>query len=344
MGVVTMVYITAIMEQHPVPQDITGFKFKLVGDMTLKQFGELAAGAILAYIFYASSWNPFFKWPFVILFGSLGIALAFLPIEERPLDLWIINFLKAIYRPTIFVWKKNPVGEILNLDSNNLTTKPTIQKPVAQILPIDQIDLGPSWPYPQKDEKTKPPPEEPATLALSIDQLANLRQEKLSELEEAKKKLQEVTKQAKEETFQTQVGSSAVTVDQLADLRQEKLAQQDQQPRSIATSVPGVRVMDKMKQNQPTISLSNQPNIISGMVVTDKGGPIEGVVILIKDKAGNSIRALKTNTLGQFVVATPMENGTYYVELEKPHYSFKVLEVTLSGQVLAPLEIPATLI
>ncbi|EKD47460.1 MAG: hypothetical protein ACD_66C00049G0001, partial [uncultured bacterium] len=26
------------MEQHPVPQNVTGFQFKLIGDITLKQF------------------------------------------------------------------------------------------------------------------------------------------------------------------------------------------------------------------------------------------------------------------------------------------------------------------
>ena len=330
-----MVYITAIMEQHPVPQDITGFKFKLVGDMTLKQFGELAAGAILAYIFYASNWHPFLKWPLVILFGSLGVALAFLPIEERPLDLWIINFLKAIYRPTIFVWKKNPTGGVLNLDNNNYTTKPAIQTPIAPILPIEEVNLGLTpWPFPKKDEKEKEEaistPNEPKPPVLSVDELANLREKKLSELEEAKKKLQEVTKQAKEETFQTQVGVNAVTVDQLAQLREEKLSQTGeaqlnelinqnknlltqidgvktkidsltgvdttelktkldlltnqkddlsakistlsaqltsqgtipQQPRSTATSIPGVRVMNRINQNRTTISLSDQPNII----------------------------------------------------------------------------------
>ena len=94
------------MEQHAVPQDITGFKFKLVGDMTLKQFCELAAGAIIAYIFYASGLHPILKWPLVFIFGFLGFALAFLPIEERPLDVWLANFFKSIYQPTLYLWKK----------------------------------------------------------------------------------------------------------------------------------------------------------------------------------------------------------------------------------------------
>lgn len=97
------------MEQHAVPQDITGFKFKLVGDMTLTQFGYLAGGSILAYLFFASKIIFFIKWPLVFLFGFAGVALAFLPFEERPLDRWIVSFIKAIYSPTQYLWKKQSV-------------------------------------------------------------------------------------------------------------------------------------------------------------------------------------------------------------------------------------------
>ena len=41
------------MQQHPVPQNVTQYQFRLVGDMTLKQFLELAGGMLLAYLIYA---------------------------------------------------------------------------------------------------------------------------------------------------------------------------------------------------------------------------------------------------------------------------------------------------
>lgn len=458
------------------PQDITGFKFKLVGDMTLKQFGELAAGAIVAYMFYASAWHPFLKWPFVLLFGFLGVALAFVPIEERPLDLWILNFFRAIYRPTLYVWKRNS-GSI-NL---NMTTKPPVAKPVISALPTEETDLELApWPFGDKEDIEKneenglakdkldttdigpqisgvesvtpaptantpasqptpqnqtvtptpivpPATQRPAPSPLSVEELQKLRAEKISELEQAKQKLQEVTKEARQQSYQSQVAPNTVTVDQLTKLREAKIASQDQQvanrvqageaelailisqnkalveqmeevknkiyalggaepgelktkldtlleqkgalsekikalgdqlagwraaplsqpsykPRVISTPGPGVKVMDHLPVKQKMVSLSDQPNIISGMVVSEKGGPIDGVIVLIKDSSGNSIRALKTNTIGQFVVATPLPNGTYYVELEKQGYHFNTLEITLSGQVLAPLEIPAQLV
>jgi len=94
------------MEQHPVPQNVTTFQFRLIGDMTIKQFGYLAGGAILAYLSYILPLPFFFTWPLTVLFAFLGIGFAFIPIEERPMDVWVLSFLKSVYAPTQFVWHR----------------------------------------------------------------------------------------------------------------------------------------------------------------------------------------------------------------------------------------------
>ena len=38
------------MAQHPIPQQISSYEFKLVGEMTLKQFLKAAAGVIIALL------------------------------------------------------------------------------------------------------------------------------------------------------------------------------------------------------------------------------------------------------------------------------------------------------
>ena len=78
--------------------------------MTLKQFFQLAGGFLVALIFYSSPLLPIIKWPFIIVSAILGIALAFLPFEERPLERWIFAFFKAIYAPTLYYWKKTAVA------------------------------------------------------------------------------------------------------------------------------------------------------------------------------------------------------------------------------------------
>ncbi len=96
------------MEQHPVPQNVTTFQFRLIGDMTIKQFGYLACGIILGYIFYKLPLPFFFTWPLAIGSAVLGFGLAFVPVEERPMDVWIASFFKNVYSPTQYIWQKKP--------------------------------------------------------------------------------------------------------------------------------------------------------------------------------------------------------------------------------------------
>jgi hypothetical protein len=94
------------MENHPIPQDVTGFQFKLIGDMTIKQFAFVAAGAILAFvIFYLPI--PFgVRLPLCVLFALSGAGLAFAPIEGRPADLMAGYFLKALLTPNQYAYHK----------------------------------------------------------------------------------------------------------------------------------------------------------------------------------------------------------------------------------------------
>lgn len=115
------------MEQHPVPQNVTTFQFRLIGDMTLKQFGYLCAGGVLAIISYKLPLPFFFTWPLAAAFALLGVGFAFVPIEERPMDVWVFSFFKSIYSPTQYIWQKGhaPLAPATN------TPKPAAQ-PMSQ--------------------------------------------------------------------------------------------------------------------------------------------------------------------------------------------------------------------
>lgn len=119
------------MEQHPVPQNVTTFQFRLIGDMTIKQFGYLAAGAIGGYICYKLPLPFFFTWPLAILSVVLGIGLAFVPIEERPMDVWLLSFIKSIYSPTQYLWQKTKPVE-----PQAATPKATIPAPPPPTQPV----------------------------------------------------------------------------------------------------------------------------------------------------------------------------------------------------------------
>src|SRR3989344_4048233 len=134
-------------EQHPIPQQISSYQFRLVGDMTLKQFFQVAGGAVIALLFYASALPGYIKWPGVLISFLAGIALAFFPIQDRPLSLWLLLFFKSIYSPTIFVWKKKGEQNYFQpesatpavIDTAPLTT-PTINvappEPIEPVIPM----------------------------------------------------------------------------------------------------------------------------------------------------------------------------------------------------------------
>ena len=76
------------MDQHPVPQNISSYEFRLVGDMTLKQFFQLAGGVIGGVIIYRLPLPFFLKYPFAGLSILLGVMLAFVPVSG-PRGNWI---------------------------------------------------------------------------------------------------------------------------------------------------------------------------------------------------------------------------------------------------------------
>ncbi len=108
-----------VFQAHPIPQNVTNFEFHLVGDMTLKQFGYLAAGLGLAFLVFTtlSTVQPIIAWPIIIISSILGVAFAFLPIQERPLDHWVGAFFKAIFKPTSLKYSSkiiNPEDPLFN--------------------------------------------------------------------------------------------------------------------------------------------------------------------------------------------------------------------------------------
>lgn len=94
------------MDQHPVPRQITTFEFKLIGFMTLKQFLFLLVFFPLGFIVYKIFPIPFVNIMLGIIVGAFGLALAFIPVNERPLDVWTRNLIKRLISPTQYTYEK----------------------------------------------------------------------------------------------------------------------------------------------------------------------------------------------------------------------------------------------
>ncbi|MBU0976461.1 MAG: PrgI family protein [Patescibacteria group bacterium] len=85
-------------------------------------------------------------------------------------------------------------------------------------------------------------------------------------------------------------------------------------------------------------SLSRKPNVISGIVKSKSGKLLPGVVVIVKNEKGRPVRAMKTNSLGQFVTTTALDSGNYVIELSKNDLSFGRYEVILEGNVMPTYE------
>ncbi|MEK7064231.1 MAG: PrgI family protein [Patescibacteria group bacterium] len=122
------------MDQHPVPQNISSYEFRLVGDMTLKQFFQLAGGVLAAIIIYRFPLIGLLKWPLMGLSVLIGVLLAFVPVNGRPFSQWVMAFIRAIYSPTEFAWSSPPPSP---LEPQN--PPPTVNPPPSK--PPTPLDI-----------------------------------------------------------------------------------------------------------------------------------------------------------------------------------------------------------
>lgn len=105
------------MDQHPIPRQITSFEFKLIGFMTLKQFLYLVIFFPVGFVVFKIIPIPIINALLGILVGAVGLAFAFIPYQDRPLEEWVRNFIKRMNSPTQYFYQKNnePVYFLKNL-------------------------------------------------------------------------------------------------------------------------------------------------------------------------------------------------------------------------------------
>ncbi len=315
------------MESHPVPQNVTSFEFHLVGDMTLKQFGYLAAGLTTAYLTFLFLFpiSKLISIPVIIISASLGTAFAFLPIADRPLDHWTLAFFKAVYSPTKRHWQ-NPFGRHL-ADSDPFFTNrlklylaavnPPIQTSAIrrQLSDVNSTPSDPSSP--------SSPPLKGLTRILATSSL-------------------DVRPAIVPAVPPQPVPIAPILIPQVmafTPLPTPTIALSSGAPlpvKSTPTFIPAPKPIPIAPTFQPT-SVSNNPNIISGLVLNSQNAPIEGAIIIINNQQNMPVRALKTQKAGSFTGATPLPNGKYLLEVEKDGHSFPPTQVELIGNPLPSL-------
>jgi hypothetical protein len=117
------------MEQHPVPQHIASFEFKLFGNLTARQFITLIFPLSIATLVYFSALPILIRLPLTFTIGIFGAFIALVPVGGRSFDKWILAFIKAVSAPTQRVWvKEKRIPEFLSI----VTTPPQKEMKIPQ--------------------------------------------------------------------------------------------------------------------------------------------------------------------------------------------------------------------
>lgn len=326
------------MEQHPIPQQISSYQFKLVGDMTLKQFFQVAGGALVGLLFYSTGLHGLIKWPLILISVGLGAAMAFLPFEERPLEKWIIAFFRSIYSPTSYIWKKSdkplvyftenatvPVTGQVQVDENYLKSIP--QSSTHQKLETAEKSFLSKLTslLPTQAPSTAVKPVVPATPKLTTNNL------------------QPTTKQSLTVPFQQPVSVPRLIVeekpklvDTTSQIKAEEVKGVQHTQKGVSTKMAEFSI-DAAPPSPPTIA-----NTITGQIIDEKRKIIAGAIMEIRDADGRPARALKSNMAGHFIIVTPLVSGKYEIKTEKEGYKFEPVSFNAVGEIIPPIAIKGT--
>ncbi|MEK9175921.1 MAG: PrgI family protein [Patescibacteria group bacterium] len=352
------------MENHPIPQDITGFQFKLIGKMTVRQFAYLATGVIIAWVFYILPLPFIIRLPFIIIFSVLGAAFAFLPIDGRPMDTMFINFIKALFAPTDYIYQK---------EGGKISAQPiqdqTLQQQAPSIInlpppaPVAPASTQPSMTidFPQAQQAPLPPLNLDEDEKKQETQKIEENEKKLQEeAEHLKRELEEAKKQEAQAPSQPEVHQKAEELERIlieTQRQKEALEQElimlraklEDKPEmftpSVATPLPQTQNVKKIPQEMQKAagiaSMPQEPNLITGVIKDPRSNPLQNIIVEVKDANDNPVRAFKTNGLGQFASATSLSNGKYKIVFEDPkgENKFDAVEVEATGTPIMPLEI-----
>jgi len=313
------------MEQHPIPQQISSYEFKLVGEMTLKQFLKAAVGIILAILIRSTGLIGIIKWPLMLIFAGGGLALAFVPFEDRPLETWIIAFFKSIYSPTIYTYKKKADKSWLETDLTKITTSKPL---VVEKKKGDGEVSGAKAKMKLRDFfQTSSLKKNKVKTEIKVEEEAVNKKDKVKVQEKV------LIDKSKERVSQEKVKVDTKQV-KAKDWRENKVSLNLKSKKLGAT---GKAVFGSI----PMPDIPEVANVIVGMATTNEGKIIDGVIIEIQDESGNPSRVIKTNSLGQFRMSTPLANGRYLVIAEKEGYRFDRVHLDLNGKIVEPIKIIA---
>jgi hypothetical protein len=451
--------IQSANKQHPVPQNVMDVEFKLIGELTIRQFSYLLVFTLLAFGAASAGIPVIFKYPLVPFLVLTGLAFAFLPFNDITLDKWVANYISAITTPRLRVWKhvqrvpyfftldtskikedpreqrsplkpRGSISDFLNQgsakdidfeDESDLqkneedffkslgldvapttktskpsqqvntaqpvaSTQPTLQQQATKDLVDDEAHTKDKFSSialssqniptntQQKDQTTglnvkNSDQEDNHSNQESVDkkhyeahmQELNLLKEKLVKdieknkyrvLEDKKRDVQEVVKRPADPAKTVDLPSTQPATQKLT--KQQGPTKPTLESEITTSKKPKTPIFKKLLRSLggsgnvqpakkiPKDTVNTNQNNLSGSIVDDKSNVIAEAIVIVKNEDGDPIRALKTNSVGQFESTTPLDNGVFTIEAIKEGYSFTPITLKALGSSLNPVKLVGT--
>jgi len=295
------------MKQHSVPQEIMSVEFNLFGAMTIRQFGYVAGAGGLGYFMYLIM-PGVLRWPSAGACVIFGLALAFIPINDRPLDQYVTNFLVSLRNPTRRVWRKTPQPPAFLVETaEEIKKKSAKGEPVV----IEKKHLKGAGVF--SGERKTVETDEETEIEKEIDHL---------------------------------IGSVTPVEAETADFpREQKIEQVSEsteglaekvESKTIESDVPSQMesIVEQKESFLPGKSLTMIPNLINGIVLDYSGKPVVNAVVMVKDSTRKPVQAVKVNSRGEFLPKTPLSDGEYTVSVQAPEVRFDPKSLRMDGNVI----------
>lgn len=365
------------MQEHFIPQDISNYKFHLIGELDLQQFLEIMAGVVLGFLVYKIGLPGFVTWPLVLLSVGLGLVAAFIPIADQPLSHWLKVFFHLLSAPTKFYWRKEIIipayftYELQNEYQNALANQETFNAtPVKQHKAFDYFTS-----LDQKNGQSQDNLEifSPNNIQAAMSQF-NLNTSKENVVTNPtilrkkiirKPSIQEgqslrirpiiAPSQKNIDSFiNSALSKPTKLITKITSLNEKTVgwpqAKLANQQKSSPQNAPVVIFQPQLNQLKSSLSpqIATPPSLaikkdffLKGKITDSNNQPLSEVILSVKDANDNFKFLLHSDDRGNFISSQPLTPGEYHLSAQKDKLDFAPYTINFTDQGAAPILLKA---
>jgi len=318
------------MERHSVPQNIMDVQFKLFGAFNMKQFGFLAGGFVVSLIIYFLRMPALLKIILIGISASMGLVLAIVKINGQASEVFIKNYIIALFNSQERIWKKTESTPdvlkdtkiaVASLDDQLVKTVNKSSKK-QQYIPLVSLS---------EEEGDKLDDFEKSRLD-QIDRHFGFQADKTNSNPVRRNEVKPPTtliNRAFDETLTNPIVSP----------KQDSIARDaSKNPQENVGIVAGeehavkMQLTDNIRPNRPINFNDEQKTTIFGKVVNKKGESLEGAEVLIQDDTKKVIRKILTNKNGEIHLKNQIKDGLYMINISLEGFKFSEYQVILNNK------------